>query len=89
MVSAVENTHEPIIDKRSVLSVILQEQIKSRRRQTKKATPIFAGLSSVRIVAGLCGFATNKAQIKTIRLLCLQLLRTVWQRYLFYALYPL
>ena len=39
----VENTHEPIIDKEVFYRV--QEQIKSRRRQTKeKATPIFAGL---------------------------------------------
>lgn len=48
----VENTHEPIIDKEVFYRV--QEQIKSRRRQTKeKATPILQGLSSVRIVVGL------------------------------------
>ena len=48
----VENTHEPIIDKEVFYRV--QEQIKSRRRQTKeKATRFLQGLSSVRIVVGL------------------------------------
>lgn len=50
----VENTHEPIIDKEVFYRV--QEQIKSRRRQTKeKQRRYLQGLSSVRIVAGLCG----------------------------------
>ena len=56
----VENTHEPIIDKEVFYRV--QEQIKSRRRQTKeKATPIFAGL----VKCADCGWSmrlgTNKA----------------------------
>ena len=56
----VENTHEPIIDKEVFYRV--QEQIKSRRRQTKeKATPIFAGLVKCADCGWSMRFATNKA----------------------------
>ena len=56
----VENTHEPIIDKEMFYRV--QEQIKSRRRQTKeKATPIFAGLVKCADCGWSMQFATNKA----------------------------
>ncbi|WP_279074143.1 DUF4368 domain-containing protein, partial [Amedibacillus dolichus] len=56
----VENTHEPIIDKEMFYRV--QEQIKSRRRQTKgKATPIFAGLVKCADCGWSMRFATNKA----------------------------
>ncbi len=52
----VENTHEPIIDKEVFYRV--QEQIKSRRRQTKeKATPIFAGL----VKCADCGWSMLKS----------------------------
>lgn len=58
----VENTHEPIIEKEVFYRV--QEQIKSRRRQTKeKQRRYLQGLLSVRIVAGLCGLE----RIKQIR----------------------
>ena len=54
----VENTHEPIIDKEVFYRV--QEQIKSRRRQTKeKATPIFAGLVKCADCGWSMRFATN------------------------------
>ena len=56
----VENTHEPIIDKEVFYRV--QEQIKSRRRQTKeKATPIFAGLVKCADCGWSMRFGTNKA----------------------------
>ena len=52
--------HEPIIDKEVFYRV--QEQIKSRRRQTKeKATPIFAGLVKCADCGWSMRFATNKA----------------------------
>lgn len=55
----VENTHEPIIDKEVFYRV--QEQIKSRRRQTKeKATPIFAGLVKCADCGWSMRFGTNK-----------------------------
>ena len=56
----VEDTHEPIIDKEVFYRV--QEQIKSRRRQTKeKATPIFAGLVKCADCGWSMRFGTNKA----------------------------
>ena len=56
----VEDTHEPIIDKEVFYRV--QEQIKSRRRQTKeKETPIFAGLVKCADCGWSMRFATNKA----------------------------
>jgi hypothetical protein len=56
----VEDTHEPIIEKDVFYRV--QEQIKSRRRQTKeKATPIFAGLVKCADCGWSMRFATNKA----------------------------
>ena len=56
----VESTHEPIIDKEVFYRV--QEQIKSRRRQTKeKATPIFAGLVKCADCGWSMRFGTNKA----------------------------
>ncbi|WP_432205699.1 recombinase family protein [Enterococcus faecalis] len=56
----VEITHKPIIDKEVFYRV--QEQIKSRRRQTKeKATPIFAGLVKCADCGWSMRFATNKA----------------------------
>ena len=61
----VENTHEPIIEKEVFYRV--QEQIKSRRRQTKeKATPIFAGLVKCADCA-LPGFVDSKNEEKTER----------------------
>ena len=55
----VESTHEPIIDKEVFYRV--QEQIKSRRRQTKeKATPIFAGLVKCADCGWSMRFGTNK-----------------------------
>ena len=64
----VENTHEPIIDKEVFYRV--QEQIKSRRRQTKeKATPIFAGLVKCADCGWSMRFGTNKAN-KTPLVLC-------------------
>lgn len=54
----VENTHEPIIDKEVFYRV--QEQIKSRRRQTKnKETPIFAGLVKCADCGWSMRFGTN------------------------------
>ena len=56
----VEDTHEPIIDKEVFYRV--QEQIKSRRRQTKeKETPIFAGLVKCADCGWSMRFGTNKA----------------------------
>lgn len=59
----VENTHEPLIDKDVFYQV--QEQIKSRRRETKnKTTQIFSGL----VKCGDCGwsmrFGTNNQNSK-------------------------
>ena len=55
-----EEKAEPIIDKEVFYRV--QEQIKSRRRQTKeKATPIFAGLVKCADCGWSMRFATNKA----------------------------
>ena len=55
----VENTHEPIIDKEVFYRV--QEQIKSRRRQTKqKETPIFAGLVKCADCGWSMRFATTR-----------------------------
>ncbi len=64
----VENTHESIIDKEVFYRV--QEQIKSRRRQTKeKATPIFAGLVKCADCGWSMRFATNKARHRIVIIL--------------------
>lgn len=59
----VENTHEPIIDKEVFYRV--QEQIKSRRRQTKnQTTQIFAGLVKCADCGWSMRYGTNNANSK-------------------------
>ena len=51
----VENTHEPIIDKEVFYRVRGADKIKTQTDKGKGNADICSGLSSVRIVAGLCG----------------------------------